>query len=201
MRTAMPVDDRAALRRRLRAGRRSIGAAERAGAGRAARDHLLAAGLPRPGARVAIYLPMDGEFDTAAIVAAAYARRCQVFVPVITDFRARRMSFVPLRGRRLAPNRWGVVQPVATPADRIDPRWLDLVIMPCVGVDRHGHRLGMGAGFYDRRFAFLSQRSSWRRPRLVALAYDFQVLPALAPERWDVPAWAILTPRGFRRAT
>lgn len=172
----------------------------RARAAGAACMHLLAAGLPRRGSRVAVYLPIDGELDPGPIIEAALARRCRVYVPVVERFRTGRMHFAPLAGAALRTNRWGLREPSSAAGGRIDPRWLDLVLVPCVGVDARGYRLGMGKGFYDRRFAFLAQRKAWRRPRLIALAYDFQRLDAVPPAPWDVPAWAILTPRGLFRA-
>jgi 5-formyltetrahydrofolate cyclo-ligase len=48
----------------------------------------------------------------------------------------------------------------------IGPRWLDPVLVPLVGFDPRGHRIGMGAGLYDRHFAFLRHRRTWRRPLL-----------------------------------
>lgn len=197
----MPAADRPALRRSLRALRRAVDRATRAAAAAAVRDHLLAAGLPRPGSRIGGYLPFDGEIDPGPLLQAARARGCQVFVPRITSMRSRRMQFAPLGPGADTARRWGFAEPLAAPGRWLDPRWLDLIILPCVGVDVHGHRLGMGAGFYDRRLAFLRHRLHWRRPLLVALAYDGQVVPAIVPASWDVPARAILTPSGFRRAT
>jgi 5-formyltetrahydrofolate cyclo-ligase len=51
----------------------------------------------------------------------------------------------------------------------------------------------MGAGYYDRAFAFLRTRTSWIRPRLLGLAFDVQEAPALPVAAWDVPLWGVLT--------
>ncbi|MBP6513649.1 MAG: 5-formyltetrahydrofolate cyclo-ligase [Steroidobacteraceae bacterium] len=177
----MPVDDRRELRRALRSARRGLGAEEQRIAALAACRAFTAAGLLRPGARIAAYLPMDGELDPRPLIAAATRRGCRVYLPVIDDFRRRRMHFA-MDGRTIAP------------------RWLDLVIVPAVAIDPSGNRLGMGAGFYDRHFAFLAQRSHWRHPRLVALVHEFQLLPELPSHAWDVPVWGIVTPAGFQRS-
>jgi 5-formyltetrahydrofolate cyclo-ligase len=177
----------------MRARRRSLGTAERERAAAAAGARLAEIGLPRAGSRIAAYLPMDGELDPAPIIARAISRGCEVYAPVITRFRERRMRFARLDGCARV-NRGGIAEPAA--GGSIDGRWLDLVLVPCVAFDSAGHRLGMGAGFYDRHFAFLRQRSTWFRPRLVGLAYEFQHAASLAPRPWDVPLWRVITESG-----
>ena len=76
------------------------------------------------------------------------------------------------------------------------PRWLDLVLVPLVGFDARGHRLGMGAGLYDRHFAFLRQRRAWRRPLLIGLAFEAQKVVRLAEEAHDVQLDGVVTERG-----
>jgi len=176
----MSATDRPALRRALRSARRGLGAEEQRQAALAACRAVKEAGLLRAGARIGAYLPIDGELDPRPLIAAAERRGCRVYLPVIDDFRRRRMHF-------------------ASGGEVIAPRWLDLVIMPAVAIDACGNRLGMGAGFYDRHFAFLRRRDHWRRPRLVAFVHEFQLLLELPARAWDVPAWGIVTPAGFQR--
>jgi putative effector of murein hydrolase len=78
----------------------------------------------------------------------------------------------------------------------IGPRWLDLVLVPLVGFDPRGHRLGMGAGLYDRHFAFLRHRHAWRRPLLVGVAFDAQKVERLADSEHDVQLHGVVTERG-----
>jgi 5-formyltetrahydrofolate cyclo-ligase len=187
-------EDRSALRRRLRAARRALDPALRRQGAEAAAARLATLGLPRPRSRVAFYLPIDGELDPGPAVQRALALGCEVFVPAITRFRSRHMRFVrwtPVLATR--PNRWGIHEPEGT---GIDGRWLDLVVVPCVAFDASGTRLGLGAGFYDRHFAWLAGRSAWRRPRLLGMAYDFQKVERLQRAPWDIPLWGIVTDRG-----
>jgi 5-formyltetrahydrofolate cyclo-ligase len=191
--TTAEGDDRAAARRRLRTIRRSLPATERAAAAAGVAANLARLGLPTAGSRVAVYLPMDGELDPAPAVSLVRGRGCQVYAPAVTSFRARRMCFRLLRPEAgLRRNRWGIRQPAGICTSG---RWLDLVLVPCVAFDSEGVRLGMGAGFYDRHFAFLRQRRAWRRPRLLGLAYDWQRLPSIDARYWDVPLWGIVTDR------
>jgi 5-formyltetrahydrofolate cyclo-ligase len=176
------ADDRRALRRRLRAARRAVPEADRPDAARAIDRALAGLGLPRPGTRISAFHPFDGEIDPGRILRRARALGCRVYFPVVTSLRGRRMRFVaaPARGA----------------TDAISPRWLDLVIVPLVGFDARGHRLGMGAGLYDRQFAFLRHRRAWRRPLLVGVAFEAQKVPRLAESAHDVQLDGVVTECG-----
>src|SRR5690606_22657406 len=110
-------------------------------------------------------------------------------------------------GMRLRRGRYGILEPrlraAAAPA-----RALDLVLLPLVGFDARGNRMGMGKGFYDRTFAFRRRPESVAgaegaargrgRPRLLGLAHDCQRVDALPAAPWDVPLDAVATPRGLQ---
>lgn len=173
----MPESDQAGLRRRLRAARRAVGAAERLAAAAAVDATLRGMGLPRPRSRIAVYQAMDGELDPAVVVRRALALGCEVHLPVITSWRRRRMRF-------------------GAPSEHDAARWFDLVLVPLVGFDDDGNRLGMGAGFYDRHFAFLRHRMAWHRPLLLGLGFELQRVARLPAKPRDVPLWGIVTERG-----
>ncbi len=182
----MPDDPRPALRAELRARRRAVGAVLRLDAARAIDRALARLGLPRPHTRVAAYQAMDGEIDPSIVLHRALALGCDLHFPVITSARGKRMRFAPLGDAGL---------PDATAA--VAARWLDLVLVPLVGFDDRGNRLGMGGGFYDRHFGFLRDRRHWRRPLLVGLGFESQRVPTLAAQAHDVPLWRMVTERGI----
>jgi arsenate reductase-like glutaredoxin family protein len=69
-----------------------------------------------------------------------------------------------------------------------------------VGFDAHGHRLGMGAGFYDRALRpRLDRAQPFRRPRLIGIAYSMQQVDRLEPAPWDVALDLVVTERGILR--
>ena len=176
------ADDRPALRRRLRAARRAVPASERPTAAAAIDRALARLGLPRPGTRISAFHPFDGEIDPAIVLRRAARLGCRVYFPVVTSLRNRRMRFV---ASAEDPGR-----------ERIDPRWLDLVLVPLVGFDARGFRLGVGGGFYDRYFEFLRHRRAWRRPRLVGVAFEAQKVARLAEAPHDVLLDGVVTERG-----
>ena len=70
------------------------------------------------------------------------------------------------------------------------------IVLPLVGFDAAGNRLGMGAGFYDRHFAFLRHRRTWHRPLLVGVAFDVQRIERLTEGLHDVQLFGVVTERG-----
>ena len=149
--------------------------------------------------RIGAYLTVGPELDTLPLLELAAKRGWEVFVPRIDSLRGARMSFVRFAGE-LRVNRYGIPEPAdSREADRIAPRWLDVVFVPLLGVGPNGERLGAGAGFYDRAFAHRLLRRAWRKPQLVGIAYDAQRLDSFASASWDVPLDALITESGFHR--
>ena len=180
----------------MRAQQRGLSAADHGRRSRLAAKAV--AGLPmfRAGKRIALYLPFDRETDTAAIIAAARRRGLRIFVPVIVDRRHGRIRFYPLDGK----TRRGVFG-IAVPKRAAHPtasRWLNLIVVPLVGVDAAGRRLGMGGGFYDRALQFRRPRRHWSGPHLVGLAFDCQRTESNFAEPWDVCLDSLATESGLQ---
>jgi 5-formyltetrahydrofolate cyclo-ligase len=96
-----------------------------------------------------VYLPIvkRKEIDTLPIIRLLLKKGKNVVVP-ITEFDRIALRHVALVNMEdLKTNRWGVPEPVQQIA--IDIQELDLVIVPMVGGDMHGNRLGYGKGYYD----------------------------------------------------
>ena len=152
----------------------------------------------KSGARIAIYLPFDGEADPGALAAAARRRGIRLYVPVVVDLAHRRLRFYPLAGRTRRGT-FGISIPHGI-AHRhaLGPRWFDLIVVPSVGVDADGRRLGMGGGFYDRALGFRRHRRHWPGPRLVGFAFDCQRAESVFAEAFDVRLDALATESGLQ---
>lgn len=97
----------------------------------------------------------------------------------------------------LQPGQFGILAPgsaVRSDADRrVDPNKFDVILVPAVGFDHHGNRLGQGKGFYDR---FLNHvRSDVVK---IGLAFDCQVVESLPLDEHDVPVDMVITESGVR---
>jgi 5-formyltetrahydrofolate cyclo-ligase len=109
-----------------------------------------------------------------------------------------RLWFAPFHPHtRLADNRFGIPEPVASRRQACPLLALDIVLMPLVAFDGRGNRLGMGGGYYDRTFASRAHRTHLRRPLLVGAAFAFQRREHLEARPWDVALDAAITDRGF----
>lgn len=196
--------ERLHLRRELRQRRRSLSRVERAAAHRQFARILLASHwasrLLQAGRRVAVYFAYGHEADLEHVIALARRRRCELYLPVITDFRRSQMRFAHYEvGSTMRINRYGIAEPDARHAEIVPPMHLDLVLLPLVGFDERGWRLGSGAGFYDRSLHHLREGRRWRRPKLIGVGYECQRVARLQPGRWDVPLDGILTEQSLQR--
>ncbi|WP_372695815.1 5-formyltetrahydrofolate cyclo-ligase [Immundisolibacter sp.] len=187
------------LRRRLRAERRALSRAERQAASAALARRLATLPAFQRARRIAAYWPADGEIDPLPALRRAAAAGKACYLPVLCPQRDGHLHFAAWNPQApLRRNRFGIVEPAVAPRHWLAPRMLDLVLVPLVGFDGAGNRLGMGGGFYDRSFAFLGQRR-WRRPRLVGVAFDLQRVDRLPRRAWDVPLDAVASERGCYR--
>jgi 5-formyltetrahydrofolate cyclo-ligase len=195
---AEPTPETRAARHRLRARRLALSRPERLSAERAIGAQLRRMGIFRRGAHVALYLAMRGEVDLGPQVADARRAGCTLYLPVVTSRRRALMRFAEWKAdSALRRNCFGIEEPVASSGAGALPMRLDTVIVPVVGFDRQGHRLGMGAGYYDRALRRrLDGTRPWRRPRLVGVAFACQELEHIRPSWWDVPLDFIVTEGG-----
>jgi 5-formyltetrahydrofolate cyclo-ligase len=182
------------LRASLKARRRALPLAARAQAASEVARVISRTHWLTPGRRIGVYASMPQELGTAPLIELARQRRCEIFLPRITSMRARRMEFVPFDAHG-AFHELGMHEPHST--EYFAARFLDTLFIPAVALDRRGARLGQGAGFYDRALAFRRLRTRWRGPRLVGLAYSFQVVPEVPTEPNDVFMDAIVTDKGI----
>jgi 5-formyltetrahydrofolate cyclo-ligase len=186
-----PANQRQALRRELK--RKRLAAADefRSRAAKAIAANLWKSRMLARKRDIAIYLAVGGEVDCEAIVAGARLRNLRIFAPVIAG---KRLNFAPLETTtKLRKNRFSIEEPVVTRKLMRLPQQLDAVIVPLLGFDNNGNRIGMGGGYYDRSFHFLRQRVHWAHPRLIGFAYESQCVESLVRFDWDVPLDAVVT--------
>ena len=128
------------------------------------------------------YLSFNQEVRTDPIIERAWADGKRVAVPKVVG---KEMVFIWIDSfDHLAASGYGIPEPIGDGplADDLTA----LVIMPGLAFDPEGHRVGYGGGFYDR---FLEAEPE--HP-LVALCYDFQLLPHLDVEAHDIPVDVVI---------
>ena len=88
---------------------------------------------------------------------------------------------------------YGILEPVMKNSKILEPRDIDLIIVPCVAFDEHGNRCGHGAGYYDRFMTCMSPES------LIMVAFEAQRSEKLITEETDIPVPTIVTETGITR--
>ncbi|EKF18918.1 5-formyltetrahydrofolate cyclo-ligase [Nitratireductor pacificus] len=179
------------LRRQALARRDGLDAAWRA---RAALDLAGAAAEidPAPETVVSGFWPMRSEMDVRPLMEALAGRGARLCLPAILD-RTTIVFRAFLRDAPLIDMGFGTQGPDATAAV-LDP---DLMLVPLAAFDGRGHRIGYGAGYYDRAIARLVARG--RPPRLIGVAFDCQEVARVPEEPHDMALDEILTESGLRR--
>jgi len=185
------TQDRASLRRQLRQRRRELPAAARIAGAEALAARILALPFLPGSGYVAGYWAMDGEIGLHVL----QLRLPPGLVYCLPMLDGDRLRFAPWRaGDPLVTNRFGIPEPDLAPSSGLAPEAMSLVVMPLVGFDAAGQRLGMGGGWYDRSFAF--RRQAGGPPWLVGAGFSVQQVPALEGADWDVRPDAICTEAG-----
>jgi 5-formyltetrahydrofolate cyclo-ligase len=144
-----------------------------------------------PGQVISGFWPIRSEVDIRPLMARLRDRGARLCLPAIIDkktivFR----ELVP--GAPIIETGFGTTGP-AGDAPVLDP---DIMLVPLSAFDRTGHRIGYGAGYYDRAIEHL--RLKGHMPRLIGIAFDCQEVASVPAEPHDVALDALLTESGFR---
>jgi len=136
---------------------------------------------------VMIYLNIDTEVDTVAVALAAWSADKSVLVPRV-NISERHMIALECRSLHagLMPGSFGILEPVDGEPWPIEG--IDFVVVPGLAFDRAGHRLGQGAGFYDRFLATEGMRAF-----TCGLAFEEQLIQRVPVDATDWPMDAVVT--------
>ncbi len=137
---------------------------------------------------VFLYFPHKNEVDTTLIIEELLKQGKEVILPKVVGFHIRPVKISNISS--LKSGYAGIKEPEGEeyPLEKVD-----IIVVPALAFDIHGHRLGYGKGFYDR---LLSKTNALK----IGLAYDFQLLEKLPSEPHDIPVNLIITPTKIVKA-
>lgn len=136
---------------------------------------------------ISFYVPMRAEMDVLPLARALDAKGHVLALPVVTG-RDMPLLFRHWRpGDVLEPGPFRTFAPAASVVEVVP----DILIMPLLAFDKYGHRLGYGAGHYDRTLAGLHDKGL--RPLCVGAAYEIQAFDLLPSEPHDHMMHAVVT--------
>ncbi|EOC09047.1 5-formyltetrahydrofolate cyclo-ligase [Neisseria meningitidis 73696] len=190
----MRNEEKHALRRELRRARAQMGHQGRLAAGQTI-NRLLKRYIKR-GRKIGVYWPMGKELRLDGFVRAAQKRGAKLYLPYIEP-RSRRMWFTPypesgmererIRGRA----RLNVPQFAGR---KIRVHGLSVLLVPLVGIDREGYRLGQAGGYYDATLAAMKYRL---QAKTVGVGFACQLVDRLSVEAHDLPLDGFVSEAGI----
>lgn len=178
------------LRQKLLGEREQMSAKVRRVAEKKISDALSARAVLEGWQRVSVFLPWRGEPDLMSTWRAWHSRGIELALPVVV---ARDQPLVMQRwqpGAALIQDAMGMSVP-AKAQSLVCDTWL----VPCVGIDPLGRRLGAGRGFYDRTIAAISK--PW--PRLIGVCFQHAIRAEPFGEAHDLALDACVTEQGWQR--
>lgn len=139
---------------------------------------------------IAFYHAMETEIDLAPLWQKACEEQKICYFPVLNDQST--LTFLPADQKTpFKKNNYGIWEPDVSHDMAIPANQLDLILVPLIAFDFYCHRIGMGAGYYDRTLQDASH------PTLIGVAYQFQRIDEIKPQPWDVPLHAVVTQRAI----
>lgn len=145
----------------------------------------------QPGEEVSGFFPIKSEVDVRPLMQQLRNRGARLAVPIVMDKHTIIFREL-LPGAPVVSTGFGTFGP-GEEARIVDP---DVMLVPLAAFDRAGHRIGYGAGYYDRAISRLHAQG--RQPRLIGVAFDCQEIDIVPAEDHDVALDAILTESGLQ---
>ena len=178
---------RKARRPELIAARLAMASADRIAASKRITARLTAFLTEAPARMIGFYWPFKGEYDPRALVQTLHAGGVALALPVVVA-KAQPLVFRPWwPGAPMASGVWNI--PVPAGGEPVVP---DTLLVPLVGFDAEGYRLGYGGGFYDRTIAAMPAR-----PRAIGIGFACGRLATIHPRPYDIPMDCIVTDEDY----
>ncbi len=145
-----------------------------------------------PGDVVSGFWPIRSEIDPRPLMDCLRQKGARLCLPAILD-RSTIVFRELVRGATMVDMGFGTMGP-AEDADVLDPT---IMLVPLAAFDARGHRIGYGAGYYDRAISKLHAKGL--SPRLTGMAFDCQEVDHVPDEPHDMIIPELLTESGLRR--
>ena len=140
-------------------------------------------------AKLAFCWPIRGEYDARPLTQKLRERGAVTALPVVVAPRQPLVFREWHPGVALASGPLGIPYPVDS--ESVVPT---AALLPMLGWDEGGYRLGYGAGFFDRTLASLT-----KKPVVIGVSYELAKMKTIRPQSWDIPMDWVVTERGTYR--
>ena len=181
-------NERQALRREKIQNRNALTEAERAEYSARISEHICATEVFRRARTLLLYRAAGAEVNVDAVWREAERLGKRTAFPACVGA-GEMIALCPPSAEAWSVGAYGIWEPLREKSQLVSPEEPDLIVCPCTAFDAEGHRLGMGAGYYDRYLPRCTHA------QIIAAAFETQRAAAVPAEPWDVPMHRIVTER------
>lgn len=178
--------EKKAQRRAARAARQGLTAEQRKEKSARICQKLMALPEVQKARTIFSYLALWDEVDLAALDAWAEANGKRVAYPVCGKH-GQMEIYIPHSREEMLTDSYGITIPDPDKSQRVDPKELDVVLVPMVAFDAENHRCGQGGGYYDRYLVRCPEAKH------IAVAFAEQEVPRVVTEAFDMPMDMVVT--------
>ena len=183
------MSEKEQLRKVLKEKRKNLSAAEIDEKSSAVAKNFLESDIYKKASTIMLYMPIQNEVDTGGIISKGFADGKRLVFPV-TDRESGIIT--PYLADEKADFKKGAFSvPEPTLRKEINLEEIDVVLVPGIGFDKSGNRIGFGKGCYD---LFLCRCDALK----IGVCYDFQLLEKIPSDIHDIKMDYVLTEDGFR---
>ncbi|MDT9587203.1 MAG: 5-formyltetrahydrofolate cyclo-ligase [Candidatus Arsenophonus melophagi] len=184
------------IRTTIRQYRRKLTCAQQKSAADKITQRVLVHKLIQSAFHIGCFFSFDGEISTDLLIQNLLYQKKKIYLPTLDPLHHSQLLFTNYcHDTFLIRNRFNIFEPMLSDnnissKNIITISQLDVLFVPLVAFDKHGQRLGMGGGFYDRLLL------NWRKKNFfpIGLAHDCQLVDKIPSEKWDMPLPEIITP-------
>jgi|LSQX01.2.fsa_nt_gb 5-formyltetrahydrofolate cyclo-ligase len=192
----MIVEDKNVIRKRMIEGRNGMNLRQIAEKSAAITEKLCSLRQYSDAQTLTVYMSYRNEVSTEAFIERCLCQGKRVAIPKVVTVPALTLELYEIRDLRndVLPGFKGIPEPNSAVLKKVDPQDIDFAVIPGLSFDYGGHRIGYGAGLYDRLLAKL-------RPEClkVGIAYDMQMMEQLMAEKHDITMDMVITEKSCRQ--
>ena len=141
--------------------------------------------------RILVYQSIDNEPSIKETIELAWQKGIEVYIPKVVS-KEKIIINKLRRNSSYSENKFGIKE--SDDLDTVALNEIDLAVLPLVGIDINGFRLGYGGGYFDRFFKQGSKIST--KPVIIGVGYAFQVLDVSFAEDHDLKFDSVITEKG-----
>ena len=141
--------------------------------------------------KILVYQSIDNEPSVEKATELAWQKNIKVYIPKVVSKEKIIINRLK-KDSSYSKNKFGINE--SNDLETVELNEINLAVLPLVGIDINGFRLGYGGGYYDR--FFYQERELSRKPFIIGVGYAFQILEVSFAENHDLKCDSVITEKG-----